>query len=201
MVSTSGVELFLKDLRRKCRDHKVKLNLVRANQVKCEGEIRCSGYFEPGDLSVAKGQEDWLQTLVHESCHLDQWVENSKEWQREDKLGNGVLDDWILGKDIDRRRVRRAINNIIALEVDCERRAIAKIIEYELPISETIYIQRANCYLLYYNHVFETRRWYEKEPPYIKPGLYSIMPKRLMSLRWYRKMSDKVRKIFIEQGL
>lgn len=205
MVSTSGVELFLKDLRRKCRDNKIKLSLIRAGQVKCDkdGEIKCSGYFDSGDkeLAVAKGQDDWLQILVHESCHLDQWLEGTKEWRREDKLGNDVLDKWLLGKDIDRRKLKRAVNNIIALELDCERRAVRKIVEYGLPISETIYIQKANCYLLYYNYVYETHRWYKKEPPYIKVGLYSIMPKRLMSMRWYRGLSDKVRKIFVEQGL
>ena len=200
MISMSGVDLFLEDLKRQCKQHKIKLIFGRGRTVLIEGSIRSTGYFDSGEreLAIGKNRPDWLQLLVHESCHIDQWVENTKVWRDEDKLGNDVLDKWLLGKDFDRRKVKRALNNIIRLELDCERRAIQKISEYDLPINTCTYIQKANAYLFYHHRVFQKRLW--------QPGVYestiitNAMPNKMLSNDSYLRMPNKLEKYFIAGG-
>lgn len=43
--------------------------------------------------------------------------------------------------------------------LDCERRALAAIAEYDLPIDPADYARRANAYVHFYSHVAKTRRW------------------------------------------
>ena len=38
-------------------------------------ENRCSGYFDDTNkfMAVAMGKKNWLQIMLHEYCHFEQW--------------------------------------------------------------------------------------------------------------------------------
>lgn len=200
MVETKGVHLFIEDLKRECKRRKVKIIFGKGRTVKIEDSLRSSGYFDPAhkELVVGKNRPDWLSILVHESCHMDQWVQDCKVWRRDDRLGTGQLDEWLLGENMRKRRVAAAIHNIIRLELDCERRALVKIAEYNLPINTTWYSRKANSYLFYYLRVLETRKW--KPAVYDSPTIINTMPDKLMHNEYYDQLPTHLRKYFIAAG-
>lgn len=204
MIDSSGIDVFIKDLRKKCRDHGIELKLIRSKKVPLDEDktMFSAGYFDSGgkQLVVAINRPDYLQILIHESSHLDQYIENCKAWRGEK---NGfMVDEWLSGKDWDKRKIKRAINNTISLELDCEKRSVKKIIQYNLPVGETVYIQKANAYLLFYNFMFYVRRWIDPNNcPYVKPEVYNKMPTKFMSDDWYKKpMSPKYWNLFVDNG-
>lgn len=205
MIDRTSIDLFLSDLRLKCKETGIKLNLVNSKKVILDkkNKMYSAGYFDNENrvLAVATKRPDYLQTIVHESCHLDQWVEGCKAWTGE--INGWMVEEWLTGKEFDKRKIKRAINKTISLELDCERRSIKKIIKYNLPIGETVYIQKANAYLLFYNYMFYVRRWIDPNNcPYVKPEVYSKMPTRFMCDDWYKKpMPAKYWNLFVDSGL
>lgn len=197
-MSYTGTGAFLDDLRIICNTHNVTLKLVQAKTVEIEEGIRCTGYFDGGnaELAVAKRRGNWLELLVHESCHLDQWVEQTKEWRDEDIYGNNRIDKWLLGKEVE--GLRKSINNTIALELDCEKRAVKKMVEYDLPINTITYIQKANAYIQYYNYVYLTRRWCAQ---FGDKAVHTEMPSKFMPISYYRKLPLRIQQIFQVAGL
>ena len=198
MGTEEGVERFLKDLREQCSSHNIKIKFARAKTVDVGGGIRTCGYYDADGRAIAVGKKNrhWLSVLVHESCHMDQHLEGSELWDRESVFGNNILDAWLLGKGVS--HLRKAINRIQALELDCEKRAVKKIAFYDLPINTITYIQKANAYILYYNYVYETGVW--RPATYDDPEVYLKFPSRFMSERYYRqKLSEKIRSIYINQ--
>lgn len=154
--------------------------------------IKALGYFSPGygfvrpRLAFSKlgSCQEWLSTLVHESCHMDQWAEACPAWascQVETPSGLEdavvVIDDWLAGERYSRKTIRAAIDRVIQLELDCERRSVQKIKDYKLPIDVDAYVREANCVLYFYAFLFESRKWYpsSRTPRKIK-SIVSRMP-------------------------
>jgi hypothetical protein len=196
MAETSTIDVFMEDLRYACKKNGISLRLTKGAQVEFQPGVRCSGYFDGANkqLVVATGNDQWLATLVHEFCHLEQFLQGSEFWKKADNFGFVTFDKWLSGKNV--KGVLKSINSLITLELDCEKRALKKIIEYDLPVNTVTYIQRANAYILYYRYVYETGRWSNKSI-----GLIDEMPTRFMSNSYYKRLTDKMRKIFIKQGL
>ena len=148
-------------------------------------DSKCAGYFSPGDgknepptLAVAtgRGAKEWLPVFVHESCHLDQWMENSKIWKKYAELD--ILDEWVYGKKFDKNILNKSTKNSINLEVDCEKRTVKKIIEWNLPIDIDEYIQRSNAYVMFYNYVKKVRKWSDPDKtPFRNKRIFKHMPK------------------------
>ena len=127
-----------------------------------------SGYFgEDGTptLAVAWKHDRHLGTLLHEYCHLTQWVENATVW-RDDREAD--LDSWLAGKSV--RNIRKKIAATRELEADCERRTIRLARELDAPIDLDNYARGANAYVHFYNVVADTRKWYRADRrPYTVP--------------------------------
>lgn len=152
-------------------------------------ETPCSGYFSGNDvigeriLAVGTGKsiKEWLPVFLHESSHMDQYLENCKEW-RNCKLDDGrdstdLLFDWIGGVEID-NSLEIAMKSLM-VELDCERRTVAKILKYNLEdyIEPLEYMQKANSYVYFYLYVAETRKFYTKgKEPYNNPMIWSVAP-------------------------
>ena len=67
---------------------------------------------------------------------------------------------WLLEKKIVKREVLlESVQDVIALELDCEKRAIAKIKKYNLPINLEEYCRKANAYLFSHLYLLEVRKW------------------------------------------
>ncbi len=194
-MDITGIDSFIQEVRDRCNDLNIKLVFKNTKSIEVEKGIRCSGYFDHYNdlLIIAKGSPLWLGNLVHESCHLDQWCEQSEIWKKESKNGTTTLDKWLLGKKVE--SLTKSINNLILLELDCEKRAIEKIVKHDLPINTVTYIQRANEVLMYYRFVHKTGRWSNKTL-----NTYHKFPSKFMSLNWYKRLSPKAEKIFLQSG-
>lgn len=147
--------------------------------------IKCNGFFESKyqienefkpylAVAVKKPLEQWLPIFVHESCHMDQWLEKSSLWLDADDFK--LLDSWLSGTLYPREVITNFIYKVIQLDADCERRTIDKIKKYDLPIDVSWYATRANAYLYYYQWLLVSRKWY-KTAPYEIEEILNLMPK------------------------
>ena len=145
-----------------------------------------SGYFvDYGDptLAVAKGKpyKEWVMILVHESSHMDQWIEKSKYWSNNFINGREsveYIDDWISGKEYSDKDIGDFIKRSIDVELDCEKRTIDKLKKYNIDINIAEETQKANSYILFYNIVKEFRKWNEVgKAPYQIKEVWSKMSK------------------------
>jgi hypothetical protein len=179
---------FFNDLLRICRENNFSISL----NDKVGGG--CLGRFDYHRKKLQVGKEkNWLSTLIHESCHLDQWVENPKCIEDLNCDIRGIVSK--------KSKVsRNALLPIIELELDCDKRTVAKIKKYELEgeIDLPLYIQDTNHLMFCYYVMFRTNLSYlgsfrSKE---VKKALDSdyISKAKVMSLKEIEKIYEKVAK-------
>lgn len=147
---------FVKDTLFKCIDNNIKFELLDE-----KSKNNCSGWFD-GDgeeLVVCAGNDSWIETLLHESCHLDQWLENpsafTHPWSTLD-----CWTDWKLAKKHPKKYLW-AFRHICASEIDCDLRVLKKIQEYNLNVDIGEYIRGANCYHASYYYFHKYRCFYD----------------------------------------
>lgn len=194
---------FIKHVKHECRRYNMTLKKVQKNYITIDGNIVC-GYFsnDPLEIVIAVGETprsfDWLDVLVHEFSHFEQWRDNDKTYIGTDykkTTADNIVWNWIAGKNYTSDTVETCINKMKLCELNCERRTVKNIIKYSLPINITEYIQRANAYIHEYNYIKLTRRWNNPTkksatdiPEIIKAmpthlnGNYSRIPKKIIDL-------------------
>lgn len=165
---TPDVRKFVKREIKIANDAEISVKLLRKRHAWMDG-VRVSGYFcdATPEFVVAcyKKTEDWLPIFVHESCHRDQCLENTRIWTKtidgHDPLT--MLWQW-LDKTIELtpQRLHEVTQAVLKIELDAERRAARKIKRFKLPIDLERYIKQANAYVYFYLSMQETRRWYGK---------------------------------------
>ena len=182
-------DLFLEATQNEMREKGVELYLKNTIHVRMPDEVGdltgmpCSGWFTETPklmfaVGMAKPFEQWALVYVHEFGHFTQWRDQIPEWQGVTIDGlyyDNFLNHWLeRGLHFAPWKVDKFINAIIAVEADCERRAIKLIEEYELPFDTEEYAQKANAYVHFYNYIRENKKWYiaGKEPYHI-PEVYS----------------------------
>ena len=126
-------------------------------------------------MGVKKSQKEWLPILVHETCHLDQWIEDADKFMEDD--GINIVDEWLSGKDIDAKIILDAINASRYLELDCEKRSVEKIKKYRLPVDVENYIKMSNTYVYFYQWVLENRKWVPEGKSLFVNEIVSLAPK------------------------
>jgi hypothetical protein len=184
-----------------CRSKNVRMVLSDTVSVPYPGgEIRVSGYFsgdESGsgpELCVAVGKPtgDWMTVLMHESSHMDQWVEQCREWRDGFIDGRDVydtLDQWLEGKlELGSQELDDVIRRCVAIELDCEKRTLVKMAKGGMVWYTHDYVRKANAYIWSYYMVKVRRRWYSV-PPYEVFEVWGPMPDRFMELEDYLHMS------------
>lgn len=195
----ANVREFINHVRGECKKHKVKFMLRKRSYVIVSRNLKCSGYFDSvnRELVVAAGKNGWLGILVHEFAHMTQWLDNCKAWKRSMDHPDEV-DDWLNGKEL--KNAKRTIGIARDLELDNEKRSVALIKKWDLPIDIKDYTQKANAYIQFYNWLYFTRRWCSpNNSPYKNPKVYKEMP-TIFKMN-YRKMSDRYMKVFEEAGI
>jgi len=171
----------VKFIRRECSIHDVTAYFGKGKSVQC-GSIKTNGYFSSSDkkLAVSLGKDDWVFTLVHEYSHMKQWLENCKEWSRyvatdHQDYGRAFTNS----NNINSKNLRKSIEVIMNLELDCEQRSVKLLREFgfnEDLISE--YTQKANSYIIFYLFIEENRTWYEiGREPYSLEKVWKKFPK------------------------
>jgi hypothetical protein len=186
----------IKFIKGECKKYNINFILKNTKTVKFTDGFRCSGYFDEKNLVVAKNRPDYIQILVHEYCHLTQWREQIPLW-KDCVKSCAKLDEWLSGNSV--VGIEKHVANCRDLELDNEKRSVALIKEFELPIDVESYTRKANSYVHFYNYMLMSRRWCStKNSPYTNKRLIeSMSPKFNMN---YKKLSKKIEKIFIEEG-
>lgn len=192
MTSNEFIEL----IKNECKERGVVIKIGKGKYINYGKGFRVSGYFStsPEILAFATKHKGFLETLVHESCHMDQWYEKDKVWQISAKYDDdNVFDNWITQKDYPLSKVFKSIDRIQLVELDCEKRSVKKIKKYDLPIDIKQYIKRANSYLFLYTFIKVKRKWPDKGPYYIKQ-IVDLMPDKF--LKDYSYLSPELCKLY-----
>ena len=200
-----NIDRFIKDLQRRCKKYDITFLMSGLDYVKW-GEGKSNGFFNPETMemaiSIGKPVEKWLNTLVHESCHFDQWVQNCKVWrdmmdQKPDACTQ-LFEHWLYNE----KKISKEVAIIMArimrdLELDCERRTIAKIKKYNLPINVKEYAKGAGAYVMFYNYIVKYKKWYKiGQEPYNNKKIRRLMPTNLRGK--YDVLTPKLEKLFKE---
>lgn len=155
----------------------------------CDKDFKYGGLYD-GDAhtltvcvtdSEGKIHQDWLKLFIHESCHMDQDIEQVSVWlasEISDTNAFTIVDEWLNGIiELSPKQIETYIDMMQAIELDCEKRAIAKIKKYKLKIDQTQYIKEANAYLYFYEALKETRKWTKPgKGAYRIPEIVAICP-------------------------
>lgn len=168
----------------------------------CGGKSRCSGIFFTDSedrpiIKVAtnnfKNREDWLGTLVHEYCHFEQWKNNNSVWHKYDS-SNISLEQVLLKPG----NFKKELVDIIALELDCEKKSV-RIIKNNNLFDTTKYIIYANAVLFKYVHAYHFGSWPEKSIKSIE--VTDICPNKLLKSAGDYLKFDKslIKKAFLKK--
>lgn len=190
------VEQFLKHETDVAKKHNIEVYWSTGSFLRCDSVESC-GYFceSPARLAVATGtpMSAWLPIFVHESCHMDQWLEKVPFWSVAERANN-MMDKWLKGKDYPEEKIYNFLQDIIFLEEDCERRAVQKIKDWNLPIDIEKYIKGANLYLFFYLDLMRTRSW--SKGPYKNNKLQKAVSSKFY--KSYKKIPKNVDQVFKE---
>lgn len=174
-------EEFVKYVKKECRNNNVKCILTQTGYLRMDG-IPCSGMFyevngnQGGILKVAMKNDLAYEILVHEYCHMTQWIDKIDEWKKHQRIDSLKFTGWLRGNKC--KSIKKYIEWIIALELDNEKRSVNVIKKLNLDfIDIDLYIKRANAYLQFYNWVLENRQWATKNKPIYKSDeVISLVP-------------------------
>lgn len=162
-----AIDKFLNDLDYICQENAVQIIFTNKNYVKLNG-LKSAGYFNDKKRILAcalkTNNTEWLSTLVHESCHLDQWREKTELWS---KYANHPLDEedwldnWIKGhKELYDDQLEEVIILTKTMEWECELKTVEKIKRYNLKtINLDIYFRQAILYIMAHDYVKKYRKW------------------------------------------
>lgn len=192
------VEEFLEHERQRAKDLGVFVYWSKGEYVRCDGLETC-GYFceRPARLAVATGNpmSEWLPIFVHESCHMDQWLEKVPIW-KDVNTANFHMENWLLKvKEYKPEKMYEYLKTIIELEVDCEKRTVQKIKDWNLPIDIDKYIRGANVYMFFYLDLLRTRMW---SSSYHKKNILSKVSKNFYED--YTRIPRQVQKAFMQEN-
>lgn len=180
--TTPSVKKFVGDVAAQCATHGISFRLFRSRNLRSES-ILYTGSFDGKSIQVATGNDraPWLETLVHESCHLDQSIANTRAYR---ELGDSIdkIETWLKNPKATSRGIKSAFLKVIRMELECERMSVAKIIKYGLPLDIERYIQRANSYLIFHHVVLNTRKWENSKKEDMK---WPYMPTKFLSPKNY----------------
>jgi len=194
-------KMFIELVKNGCKKHKVSCKLKDVNYLKPTPTIRCTGYFddESRTLQVAMKQRDAFEILVHEYSHLTQWIDKVPVYTKANKYLLAV-DEWIAGTDLPEIVIDTAIQGIVDLELDNEKRSAKLINKYGLSIDKESYVKKANAYLYFYHWMRKTRKWCSpNNPPYRNKNIVAAMPTAFRGK--YDKLPKRFEKVFEQENI
>lgn len=193
-----NIRAFLEDTKQLSKEHQIKIVLGKGKYIRYSG-TKIGGYFDEQNkvLAVATNHpiEKWLDTMVHETCHLDQWIEQSKYWLPEINDAITIFEEYISGCPV--TDIVAATNMIVMLEADCERRTIKKMLKYELPINTETYAKKANAYLLSHKAMIHYGSWYKKSP-YRHGCIWGRLPNKISAPYKYKIQNNTIKPEFFK---
>lgn len=185
----------IQDIIETAEANEVTIKMGKGRRINMDG-IRVGGYFDDVNrvLAVATNHptRKWIEILIHESCHMDQWLEQSRYWNTDLDDAINLFHEYIVSpNEYDKSTVSDAVDMIVTMEADCESRAYKKIIHYDLPIDVSKYAQKANAYLLSHKAMLHYGQWY-KIGPYRIPGIIKMLPTTISAPYTYKMKYNKI---------
>jgi len=210
MIS-DNVKKLIQDTERLAAKHQVNMNISNARIVTLRDGTNVNGYFDANgarrEFGVATGQseEKWVPILIHESCHMDQWIDSLNDknsiWSKsivDSYNSEELIALWMNGRiELNDVQLAKYISSTRNVELDCEIRTVEKIKQYGIDIDTITYTQKANAYVWFYTMIQRSRKWYDIEKePYNLEHIWSMMPTHFMTNDEYSTMPDKIEDAF-----
>ena len=157
------------------------------------------GYFDSDNrilaVAIEKRESRWLSIFVHESCHMDQFLSNSRAWEKYSP-GHTLFFNWLQdNKSVKKEQLEQAAQDAIRIELDCERRSLEKIKKYNLDLDEIDYIRGINAYLHGYLFSLETKKWLPDL--YVNKNVLNNCSTRLK--KSYTKIPRRLHRAFVRE--
>ena len=123
--NNSNIRKLFDDIKNNCKKYNVRLKLIEKKYIKLSDNLKVGGYFDEGSfnqkpiLACAMGNkfEKSLSILIHESCHLDQWIKKTNVWEKSN--GIELIDEWLSGKEIDKKKLDIIFKKVIDIYIGC----------------------------------------------------------------------------------
>jgi hypothetical protein len=192
---------FISHVKKECRKNGIRLLLSKKDILR-DGIHTYGGYFDEEKIAISSGSESWIiSTLVHEYCHMRQWIDKAPEYTNINMSGDNnsilIMNSWIEGNEYKKSIVNKAISINRDCELNCERRTVDIIKQFNLHLDIDEYCQTANSYILCYNFIKKVRTWNFKESIYDK-RITTKMPTDLYTLnynalpKYYNSLFNKI---------
>jgi len=200
-----GFENFITFVKDECKKNKVNFRGYKRNYVKLSNNVKCGGYFEApdgvnvkkGNLAFANGSKEAMPILVHEYCHMTQWLDKLPLWGLAE-VSNSKLDRWLNGENI--RGIKKHIDISKELELENEKRSVEMIKKWNLPIDVDLYTKKANAYVLFYLHLKDTRKWSKPgNSPYSNQEIIDAMSNKFDMN--YNTLDPGIKKLFKKHNI
>jgi hypothetical protein len=155
---------FIKDVKKTAREAGIKIRNIPVKEIFTDESIDpYLGYFDPGNKEMAiaskRTKSSYYSILAHESSHMDQFINDKYLWEKH-QPGRDIFIGWMNNEDEpDFKILEEAVQDILRVELDCERRTVEKIKKYNLPIDIPCYIQNVNADMYRYLFALETKYW------------------------------------------
>jgi hypothetical protein len=140
--------------------------------------------------------------LIHEFCHSDQHWIRPVFWGKK-SAGHAEFFSWLESNRPVSKQVISWRNDVLAIEHDCEVRALKLIKDLKLEVDKRIYAQKANSYLCSHQLLCTYHKW-PKEGCMYSDAISQMFPTRLLPLSKVKdegymteEMIKKMKKIFL----
>jgi hypothetical protein len=171
-------ERFVDHVRKHLKEYGMQLIFGRGALLNLGTGGRTVGYFDDLEkvIRVAKNNNEWVDTLVHEYCHFMQWLDTPANVWAADSRACWIVDDYLF-ENKKHPDLAGAFRRVRDYERDCEIRSVQMIRKWKLPIREKTYIRKANMYVYSY-HIMEALGEWEPftQSPYTMPSIVREMP-------------------------
>ncbi len=175
-----------------------KLEVINEKYIDTGDGMPCAGYFSEDEkkIVVALKTREFLAILAHEYGHFLQFVEDEEKYNYYSISYNKAM-DWINGIRI--TKISFHLDNCLELELDCERRVVKMINEFDLGLDVKDYIRRANAYVYFWKFLRFTRKWCN---PYNTPSNNENVVRNMPSkfLKNY-ELTDAIKKLFEDENI
>ena len=142
--------------------------------------VECSAYFcaEEKKLVAARNSVNFFENLLHEFCHLRQFLNQTKAWKESHFAhtdSSAIIEDFITKeRHVSTEELKMAIDSTIELEWECENMAMSYLsILTDYP-KERIPTYKINAfiYMRFYRAVEHFGCWYKNNKDFMSQGIH-----------------------------
>ena len=200
-------EAFISFVKDECKKNSVKFKPYKRSYIKLTDDIKCGGFFDDGSdpklrkatLAFAQGRKDFLELMVHEYCHMTQWIDGIGLWEIS-ASSMSTIDEWLSGVDHPMEEVEAALNASRELELDNEKRSAEMFKKWDLPVDVNLYIKKSNAYVLFYNYMKISRKWSAPgNAPYTNKNILDAMSDKFDMD--YENLSEELIELFKKENI